>query len=142
SLCHNGNLTNTERLRAKLIEAGHTFTSPSDSEVILALINRAEADTLEGAVLEALRQIEGAFSLLILTEDALMATRDPHGFRPLAMGSLGSGVVFASETCAFDLVGAAYARDVEPGELVICRADGCKSEFPRPKVQAKPCVFE
>ncbi|HET8900483.1 MAG TPA: amidophosphoribosyltransferase [Holophagaceae bacterium] len=142
SLCHNGNLTNTERLRAKLIEAGHTFTSPSDSEVILALINRAEADTLEGAVLEALRQIEGAFSLLILTEDALMATRDPHGFRPLAMGSLGSGVVFASETCAFDLVGAEYTRDVEPGELVICRAGVCASEFPRPKVQAKPCVFE
>jgi amidophosphoribosyltransferase len=142
SLCHNGNLTNTERLRAKLIADGHTFTSPSDSEVILALINRAVADTLEGAVLEALRQIEGAFSLLILTEDALMATRDPHGFRPLAMGSLGTGVVFASETCAFDLVGAEYIRDVEPGELVICRADGCRSEFPRPRVSPKPCVFE
>lgn len=142
ALCHNGNLTNTERLRDQLIADGHTFTSPSDSEVILALINRAQADTLEGAVLEALRRIEGAFSLLILTEDALMATRDPHGFRPLAMGSLGTGVVFASETCAFDLVGASYQRDVEPGELVICRQDGCRSEFPRPKVAGKPCVFE
>lgn len=142
ALCHNGNLTNTERLRTKLIEEGHTFTSPSDSEVILALINRSQADSVEGAVVDALRQIEGAFSLLILTEDALMATRDPHGFRPLAMGALGEGVVFASETCAFDLVGAEYTRDVEPGELVVCRKGGCSSEFPRPKVQGKPCVFE
>ncbi|HJU83485.1 MAG TPA: amidophosphoribosyltransferase [Holophagaceae bacterium] len=142
ALCHNGNLTNTGKLREKLLAQGHAFTSPSDSEVILALINRAEADTLEGAVVEALRQCEGAFSLLILTEDQLMAARDPHGFRPLAMGRLGEGIVFSSETCAFDLVGAEYVRDVEPGELVMCGQAGCRSVFPLPRVQGRPCVFE
>ncbi|GLH73794.1 amidophosphoribosyltransferase [Geothrix limicola] len=144
SLCHNGNLTNTEVLRAKLIADGHTFTSPSDSEVLLALINRAQADTLEDAVVSALRQAEGAFSLLILTEDALIAARDPHGFRPLAMGHAGDTTAFSSETCAFDLVGMTYDRDVEPGEMVVVpRGQGqIRSRFPLPRVQAKPCVFE
>ncbi len=147
ALCHNGNLTNTETLRRRLIEEGHTFTSPSDSEVILALINRAEAPTLEEAVIQALRLLEGAFSLLILTEDALMAARDPHGFRPLALGRMPQGggsqaLAFSSETCAFDLVGAVYERDVEPGELVVFRHGQLASHFPLPRVQARPCVFE
>jgi amidophosphoribosyltransferase len=147
ALCHNGNLTNTETLRKRLIEEGHTFTSPSDSEVILALINRAEARSLEEAVVQALRETEGAFSLLILTEDALMAARDPHGFRPLAMGYMpqeggSQAVVFASETCAFDLVGAVYERDVEPGEVVIFRGGQVSSRFPLPRIAPKPCVFE
>jgi len=144
ALCHNGNLTNTEALRARLIAEGHTFTSPSDSEVLLALINRAQADTLEDAVVAALREAEGAYSLLILTEDAMLAARDPHGFRPLAMGRMGGTTVFSSETCAFDLVGAAYVRDVEPGEMVIVPRQGgeARSRFPLPRVQPKPCVFE
>ena len=144
ALCHNGNLTNTECLRAKLIAAGHTFTSPSDSEVLLALINRAQADTLEDAVVAALREAEGAYSLLILTEDALIAARDPRGFRPLAMGTMNGTTVFSSETCAFDLVGATYRRDVEPGELVIVprRSGEPESRFPLPRVQATPCVCE
>ncbi|HJV48651.1 MAG TPA: amidophosphoribosyltransferase [Geothrix sp.] len=144
SLCHNGNLTNTEVLRAKLIADGHTFTSPSDSEVLLALINRAQADTLEDAVVSALRQAEGAFSLLILTEDALIAARDPHGFRPLAMGHANGTTAFSSETCAFDLVGMIYDRDVEPGEMVVAsrKTGEIRSRFPLPRVQAKPCVFE
>ncbi len=144
ALCHNGNLTNTEALRARLIADGHTFTSPSDSEVLLALINRAQADTLEDAVVAALREAEGAYSLLILTEDAMLAARDPHGFRPLAMGRMGGTTVFSSETCAFDLVGAAYVRDVEPGEMVIVPRQGgeARSRFPLPRVQPKPCVFE
>ncbi len=144
ALCHNGNLTNTEVLRARLIADGHTFTSPSDSEVLLALINRAQADTLEDAVVAALREAEGAYSLLILTGDAMLAARDPHGFRPLAMGRMGGTTVFSSETCAFDLVGAAYVRDVEPGEMVIVPRQGgeARSRFPLPRVQPKPCVFE
>ena len=144
ALCHNGNLTNTEALRAGLIADGHTFTSPSDSEVLLALINRAQADTLEEAVVSALRQAQGAFSLLILTEDALIAARDPHGFRPLAMGHLGLTRAFSSETCAFDLVGAQYERDVEPGEMVVVSREtgAMRSHFPMPRVQPKPCVFE
>ena len=144
ALCHNGNLTNTEELRARLIADGHTFTSPSDSEVLLALINRAPADTLEDAVVAALREARGAYSLLILTDDALIAARDPHGFRPLAMGRMGGTTVFSSETCAFDLVGARYERDVAPGEMVVAAraGEGLRSRFPLPKVQPRPCVFE
>jgi amidophosphoribosyltransferase len=148
ALCHNGNLTNTEILRQRLIEQGHTFSSPSDSEVILGLISRAKASTLEEAVSEALAQCEGAFSLLILTEHTLMAARDPHGFRPLAYGRLpqASGPaahVFSSETCAFDLVGAQYEREVEPGELLIIREDSTtETRFPVARVAPRPCVFE
>jgi amidophosphoribosyltransferase len=144
ALCHNGNLTNTEELRDRLIAEGHTFTSPSDSEVLLALINRAQADTLEEAVVAALREAKGAYSLLILTRDALIAARDPHGFRPLAMGRMADTHAFSSETCAFDLVGAQYIRDVAPGEMVVVsRIDGeVRSRFPLPMVQPKPCVFE
>ncbi len=144
ALCHNGNLTNTEELRARLIADGHTFTSPSDSEVLLALINRAQADTLEGAVVAALREAKGAFSLLILTEDALIAARDPHGFRPLALGRMNGTTVVSSETCAFDLVGATYIRDVEAGEMIVIpRREGePSSHFPLPRVRPRPCVFE
>jgi amidophosphoribosyltransferase len=142
ALCHNGNLTNTESLRQLLIEAGHTFTSPSDSEVILALINRAQADTLEEAVVQALTKVEGAFSLLILSEHYLIAARDPRGFRPLAIGRMGEAWAFSSETCAFDLVGAEYLREVQPGELVVVDDKGLHSRFPYPRIQPHPCVFE
>jgi amidophosphoribosyltransferase len=142
ALCHNGNLTNTEELREKLIQEGQIFSGPSDSEVILALITRAKAHTLEEAVEEALRQVEGAFSLLILSETQVMATRDAHGFRPLAIGSKNGATAFASETCAFDLLGFQYTRDVAPGELVILDRDGMHSRFPLPKTNPKPCVFE
>ncbi|HLO67581.1 MAG TPA: amidophosphoribosyltransferase [Holophaga sp.] len=142
ALCHNGNLTNTEELRNRLIEAGQVFSSPSDSEVILALINRASASNVVDAVVEALRQVRGAFSVLILTRDAFMAARDPHGFRPLAMARRGEATAFSSETCAFDLLGADYVREVEPGELVVVDRSGLSSRFPLERVAAKPCVFE
>lgn len=142
ALCHNGNLTNTESLREQLIQDGQVFSSPSDSEVILALINRAKARSLPEAIVEALRQVEGAYSLLILSEDLLIAVRDPHGFRPLALGKLGDSQVLASETTAFDLLEAQYEREVEPGELLIFGPDGSRSLFPLEKVRAKPCVFE
>ena len=142
ALCHNGNLTNTEELRNRLIESGQVFSSPSDSEVILALINRASATNVVDAVVEALRQAEGAFSVLIITKDKLMAARDPHGFRPLSIGRLGGATAFSSETCAFDLLGAEYVREVEPGELVVLDQEGLHSQFPLERIRAKPCVFE
>ncbi len=142
ALCHNGNLTNTEQLRSRLIQGGQVFSSPSDSEVILALINHAAARTLEGALLEALTQVQGAYSILLLTETQLMAVRDPYGFRPLAMGRLGEATLFSSETVAFDLLGADYLRQVEPGEVVILDREGCRSLHPLPPVRPKPCVFE
>ncbi|MGA2083736.1 MAG: amidophosphoribosyltransferase [Holophaga sp.] len=142
ALCHNGNLTNTEQLRSRLIQRGQVFSSPSDSEVILALINHAAAGDLEGALLEALKQVEGAYSILLLTETQLIAIRDPHGFRPLAMGRLRDATLFSSETCAFDLLGADYVREVAPGELLILDREGERSLFPLPAVRPKPCVFE
>ncbi|MDR3671719.1 MAG: amidophosphoribosyltransferase, partial [Holophaga sp.] len=142
ALCHNGNLTNTEQLRSQLIQSGQVFSSPSDSEVILALINRASASNLEDALLEALAQVQGAYSILILTETQFLAVRDPYGFRPLALGRLGGATVFSSETCAFDLLGAEYVREVAPGEVVILDRDGLRSRFPHPQVRPKPCVFE
>ena len=143
ALCHNGNLTNTESLKNLLITQGHTFTSPSDSEVILALINTAKADTLEGAVEEALQKISGAFSFLILSKSLLIAVRDPHGLRPLSLAKLSdNSMVFASESCAFDLLGAEYVREVKAGEMLIQSADGLHSRFSRESSGAKPCVFE
>jgi len=143
ALCHNGNLLNAESLRNRLLNNGHTFASPSDSEVIIALINTAKADTLEGAVEEALQQICGAFSLLILSEKQLIAVRDPHGLRPLSMAKLGDdSVVFASESCAFDLLGADYVCEVEAGEMIVLDNNGLKRRFSAKKLCAKPCVFE
>jgi amidophosphoribosyltransferase len=142
ALCHNGNLTNTEQLRARLIQRGQVFSSPSDTEVILALINHASAATLEDALLEALRQMEGAYSILLLAETRLLAVRDPYGFRPLAMGRLGEATMFSSETCAFDLLGADYQREVAPGEILVLEGESTRSFFPLPPVRPKPCVFE
>jgi len=142
ALCHNGNLTNTETLRERLIQKGQVFSSPSDSEVILALINRAKARTLPEAVVEALRQVEGAYSLLILSEELLIAARDPHGFRPLALGRHGESFVLASETTAFDLLETRYEREVEAGELLVLSMDGARSMYPMERVRPKPCVFE
>jgi len=143
ALCHNGNLINPESIRDRLLAQGHTFTGPSDSEVILALINTAKADTLEGAVEEALQQIRGAYSLLILSAKRLIAVRDPHGLRPLAIAKLGDdSMVFASESCAFDLLGAEYAREVEAGEIMVVDQGYQGSRFPAKKCCARPCVFE
>ena len=142
ALCHNGNLTNTESLRDGLIQQGQVFSSPSDSEVILALINRAKAKDLVEAVIEALRQVEGAYSLLILSDELLIAARDPHGFRPLALGRSNGTHVLSSETTAFDLLDAGYEREVAPGELLVLGPGGVRSLHPFEHVQPKPCVFE
>ena len=119
ALCHNGNLVNARELREELVQQGSIFQSSSDTEVILHLYARSRAPTVEDAIVESVSQVQGAFSLVMLTKDRLVAVRDPHGFRPLALGRLGNAYVVCSETCAMDLIGATYERDVEPGEVLI-----------------------
>ncbi|MBV8828486.1 MAG: amidophosphoribosyltransferase [Acidobacteriaceae bacterium] len=147
AVAHNGNLTNAIELRRELEEDGSIFQSTSDTEVILHLVARSRERTLSGALRDALLQIEGAFSLVFLAQDRIIVARDPHGFRPLAMGRLElpdgrEATVFASETCAFDLIGATYVNDVEPGEMVIVGPEGTTRErYTPPQVRAH-CVFE
>ena len=129
AVAHNGNITNAAELRRELESDGSIFQASSDTEVILHLVARSRERTLAAALREALLQLEGAFSLVFLAQDRIIVARDPHGFRPLAMGQLElsegrHAYVFASETCAFDLIDAVYMNDVEPGEMVIVGPKG------------------
>jgi amidophosphoribosyltransferase len=147
AVAHNGNITNAGELRRELEREGSIFQASSDTEVILHLVARSREKTLAGALREALLQLEGAFSLVFLAEDRIIVARDPHGFRPLAFGQmeLSGGMishVFASETCAFDLINAVYLGDVEPGEMVIVSKDGMTRERYAPVRPHAHCVFE
>ena len=142
AIAHNGNLTNATELKRELVEKGAIFTTSSDTEVLVHLIARSDADTVEGQIRDALEQVEGAYSLVIAAGRTLYAVVDSRGFRPLVMGRLGSGMVVASETCALDLVGAAIACELEPGDFVRIE-DGRVTELPRlsPRPVSR-CVFE
>jgi amidophosphoribosyltransferase len=142
AICHNGNLVNARELRDELVRQGSIFQSNSDTEVILHLYARSKARHVEDAIVESVSQAQGAFSLVMLTKDRLVAIRDPHGFRPLALGRLGEAYVVCSETCAMDLIGATYERDVEPGEVLIISADGVRSIKPFPPAPLAHCIFE
>jgi amidophosphoribosyltransferase len=142
ALCHNGNLVNAPELREDLVRDGAIFQTSSDSEVILHLYARSRAPLVEDAIVESLAQVRGAFSLVLATPDRLIGVRDPHGFRPLAIGRLGEATVLASETCAMDLIGATWVRDVEPGEIVVIDAKGMRSIKPFPPAAISQCVFE
>ena len=142
ALVHNGNLINALSLREKLELEGAIFQSTSDSEVILHLLTKSEADSLFGALGETLMQVQGAFSLLLLTEDSLIGVRDPNGFRPLSLGKLNGSYVLASETCAFDLIGATYVREVEPGEIVLIRGEELTSIKALHAPRLSKCIFE
>jgi amidophosphoribosyltransferase len=147
AVAHNGNITNASELRRELESDGSIFQASSDTEVILHLVARSRERTLSGALREALLQLEGAFSLVFLAENRLLVARDPHGFRPLAFGQmeLSGGrtcYVFASETCAFDLIGAVYLDDVAPGEMVIIGPEGMTRERYAPVRDRAHCVFE
>ena len=147
AVAHNGNITNAAELRRELESNGSIFQASSDTEVILHLVAHSRERTLSGALREALLQLEGAFSLVFLAEDRIIVARDPRGFRPLAMGQLEvSGAppahVFASETCAFDLLGAVYLNDVQPGEMVIVGPEGLTRERYAPRQRLSQCVFE
>jgi amidophosphoribosyltransferase len=142
ALAHNGNLTNAAQLRHELERDGAIFHSTSDSEVILHLISRSKRRTLPDAFVDALRIVRGAYSLLVQTPEFLLVARDPHGFRPLCMGMVDGKYVFASETCAFDLIDAEYVRDIAPGEVVMVEGDLLESQSPLPKEKPAHCVFE
>ena len=147
AVAHNGNITNAAELRAELGRNGAIFQASSDTEVILHLVAHSSERTLAAALRDALLQLEGAFSLVFLAQDRIIVARDPHGFRPLAVGEMEiSGgrkcYVFASETCAFDLIGAVYLDDVEPGEMVIAGPDGITRERWAPEQDRAQCVFE
>src|SRR5438552_4713954 len=142
ALCHNGNLVNAREVRDDLVRQGSIFQSTSDTEVVLHLYARSRAGSVEDAVIDSVSQVQGAFSLVMLTRDRMIAVRDPHGFRPLALGRLGDAYVVCSETCAMDLIGATYVRDVEPGEVLVISADRVKSIKPFPPAPLAHCVFE
>src|SRR5579864_5337306 len=147
AVAHNGNITNATELRRELERQGSIFQSNSDTEVILHLVAHSRERTLSGALRDALLQLEGAFSLVFLAEDRVIVARDPHGFRPLAAGQMefsGGRIahVFASETCAFDLIGAVYLNEVAPGEMVIVGPEGMTRERYAPEQQRAQCVFE
>ena len=149
ALAHNGNLVNAQSIRHRLESQGSIFQTNSDTEVIVHLIALSREHTLPEAIADALRRVEGAFSLVIMSADRIFAARDPRGFRPLAMGRVPATdghardtMVFASETCAFDLIGAEYERDVKPGELVVVEAGQITSRFYSTAAAQSSCIFE
>jgi len=149
AVAHNGNLVNATTIRARLESHGSIFQTNSDTEVIVHLIALSKEQTLPEAMADALRRVEGAFSLVMMSNDRIFAVRDPRGFRPLAMGRIPAvdghkhdTIVFASETCAFDLIGAQYIRDVKPGELIIVGAEGISSRFYSTPSPQSSCIFE
>ena len=139
---HNGNLTNSIELRKRLDSKGSIFQTTSDTEIILHLVATSKRATHLERICDALNTIKGAFSLIFLTENSIIAARDARGFRPLAIGKFDGSWVVASETCAFDLIGAKYVRDVEAGEVVEITRRGLKSIFPMKKAQPACCIFE
>jgi amidophosphoribosyltransferase len=149
AVAHNGNLTNAADVRQRLERQGSIFQTNSDTEVIVHLIAMSKEHTLPEAMADALRRVEGAFSLVMMSPDRIFAARDPRGFRPLAMGRVAGleaqkrdTIVFASETCAFDLIGATYERDVKPGELVVVGPEGITSRVYAPEAPQSSCIFE
>ncbi len=142
ALAHNGNLTNSWKLRQQLENKGTIFQTTVDTEVICHLMAKLGRETLQSALIEALSMVKGAYSLLALTKEALYATRDPHGFRPLILGKKGEGWILASETCALDIVDAEYVRDVQPGEFIAIDDQGLRSFFPFKKRKESMCIFE
>jgi amidophosphoribosyltransferase len=149
ALAHNGNLVNAQEIRGSLESQGSIFQTNSDTEVIVHLIALSKEQTLPEAMADALRRVEGAFSLVMISPDRIFAARDPRGFRPLAMGRIPAvegekqdTIVFASETSAFDLIGATFERDVKPGELIVVGPEGVTSRFYTPPLAQSSCIFE
>ncbi len=149
ALAHNGNLVNAQAVRHRLEAQGSIFQTNSDTEVIVHLIALSREHTLPEAMADALRRVEGAFSLVMISPDRIFAARDPRGFRPLAMGRIpalagekSDTIVFASETSAFDLIGATFERDVKPGELIVIGPEGITSRFYAPALAQSSCIFE
>ncbi len=142
ALAHNGNLTNAQRLRHRLVEQGSLFQSTTDTEVLIHLIARSKKATLVKRLVDALEQVEGAWSLVALFDDGIVGVRDPLGVRPLVLGELDGATILASETCALDILGAAFIRDVEPGEMVVVERRGVESLRPFRSRPSRFCIFE
>lgn len=142
AVAHNGNLVNASQLRAELEAEGAIFFSTSDTEVILHLLARKTEGNLVTRLGATLSQVQGAYSLLFLTEESIIGVRDPRGFRPLVLGRLKDAYILASETCAFDILDAEYVREIQPGELVVIDKDGVRSFFPFAKAEPSRCIFE
>ncbi len=143
AVAHNGNIVNANIIKTELVKDGAIFNSNSDTEVIIHLIARSQKETFLERLKDALRVLKGAFSLIVMREDALYAIRDPWGFRPLSMGKLDDSIVFASESCVFDLIGAEFIRDINPGEMVIAGNEGVKHyEDVFNEIKESKCVFE
>ena len=139
---HNGNLVNASEVRDALVRSGAIFQTNSDTEVVVHLFARSREEGTEAAIIDAISQVRGAFSFVMMTKDRVIGIRDPHGFRPLTIGRLGEAWVICSETCALDLIGATHVRDVEPGEIVIASAAGLRSLKPFAPAAQSQCVFE
>jgi amidophosphoribosyltransferase len=142
AVAHNGNISNAMTIKRALIRRGSIFQSTSDTEVIIHLTATSSYTTPLDRLIDALRQVEGAYSLLVLTEMGLVACRDPLGIRPLVMGKVGDSIVFASESVGLDVIGATYLRDIEPGELVLVDDNGLRSFRPFAPARPRPCIFE
>ncbi len=142
AIAHNGNLTNADKIRAGLEASGSIFQSTSDTEVFVHLIARSSARTIRERIFEVMGLVQGAYSLVVMTDDHLYAVRDPYGFRPLVLGALGNARIVASETCALDLIDAEFVREVAPGEVVEIGPDGESSFFPLSKRASAFCAFE
>ncbi len=142
AVAHNGNLVNAGILKDELEAYGSIFVMTTDTEVIVHLIAQSRAATLHERIVDALGHVQGSYSLLIITEEELIAVRDPNGFRPLSLAELDSAYVVASETCAFDLIEATYIRDVAPGEMVVINSKGIHSSFPFKPAEPSHCIFE
>jgi len=142
TIAHNGNLTNALRVRKALVHRGSIFQSTTDTETIIHLIATSHYSTVVDRLIDAMRQLEGAYSLVAITRQKLIGMRDPHGVRPLVLGRLGGATMLASETCALDIIGADFVRDVEPGEIVIVDRDGLRSIKPFTRAPRRFCIFE
>ena len=142
AIAHNGNITNALSLRDELIRKGSIFQSTSDTETILQLVARSDADRTLDRLVDALMQISGAWALVVLTNKKLIGARDPFGIRPLVLGELDGAKMLASETCALDIIGAKFIREIEPGEIIVITEDGEESIKPFPNARLRPCIFE
>lgn len=142
AIAHNGNLTNAHKVRTELVERGALFQSTTDTETILHLMATSQKKTVEERLVDALRQIEGAYSIVTVCRDMVIGVRDPLGFRPLVLGRLGTAYILASETCALDIIGADFVRDIAPGEMVVIDALGVRSSQPFKKHDSRFCIFE
>ena len=142
AVCHNGNITNGLSLRRQIIADGAICHSTSDTEVVLQLVARSRKPRIVERFIDALRQLEGAFSLVAMTNKKMIGVRDPLGIRPLVLGELNGSYIFASETCALDIIGAKFVREVENGEVVVITEDGIESLHPFPKLRQRMCIFE